>query len=169
MCQQMLIQQTYCQEAGDVDQLQSDFIWSNGPEFWQKEDQWPQTNIEIANICDNELKRQKKTNSANQTDCTTLKSIHISDPKWSLGPVRYSSFVRLVHVLTWVNRFIDHCRLKREERRGGTLCTAEIEDVEIMIIKHAQKESIKEEYMVLINNKDITKNQQIVKFESKNR
>jgi len=39
MCQHMSIQQTYCQEAGDVDQLQSDFIWSNGPEFWQKEDQ----------------------------------------------------------------------------------------------------------------------------------
>jgi hypothetical protein len=55
---------------------------------WQKkEDQWPQTNIEIANICDNEIKRQKKTNSANKTDCTTLKSNHISDPKWSLGLV----------------------------------------------------------------------------------
>jgi hypothetical protein len=32
-----------------------------------------------------------------------------------------------------------------------------IEDVEIMIIKDAQKESIKEEYIVLINNKDINK------------
>ena len=87
-----------------------------------------------------------------------MKNIHISDPKWRLDPVHYSCFVRLVRVLAWVNRFIDNCRLKREERRGGTFCTAEIEDVEIMIIKHAQKESIKEEYIVLINNKDITKN-----------
>ena len=113
----------------------------------QKEEyQWPQTNIERANICDNELKPQKKNNSANQnqTDCTTLKSIHISYPRWRLDPVRYSSFVRLVCVLTWVNRFIDNCRLKREERLGETLRTAEIEDVEIMIIKHSQKEAFKE-------------------------
>ena len=143
-----------------VNHLQLDFIWWNGPEFLQKEeDQWPQTNIEIANICDNELKCQKKNNSANknQTDCTTLKSIHISDSKWRLDPVRYSCFVRLVRVLAWVNRFIDNCRLKREKRRGGTLCTAEIEDAEIMIIKHAPKESFKEEYIALINNKDIPK------------
>ena len=111
----------------------------------QKEEyQWPQTNIEIANICDNELKRQKKNNSANQTDCTTLKSIHISDPRWRLDPVHYSSCVRLVCVLTWVNRFIDNGRLKREERLEEALCTAEIEDVEIMIIKHSQKEAFKE-------------------------
>jgi hypothetical protein len=56
-----------------VNQLQLDFIWWNGPEFLQKEEyQWPQSNIERSNICDNELKRQKKNNSANQTDCTTL-------------------------------------------------------------------------------------------------
>jgi hypothetical protein len=97
-------------------------------------------------MCDNELKPQKKNNRANQnqTDCTTLTSIHISDPRLRLDPVRYSSFVRLVCVLTWVNRFIDNCRLKREERRGETLCTVEIEDVEIMIIKHSQKEAFKE-------------------------
>ena len=148
-----------------VNQLQSDFIWWNGPEFLQKEeDQWPQTNIEIANICDNELRRQKKNNSANQnhTDCTTLKSIHISDPKWRLDPARYSSFVRLVRVLAWVNRFIDNCRLKRQERRGGTLCIAEIEDAEIMIIKNTQKESFKAEYFALINNREIPKTSKLL-------
>jgi len=84
-----------------VNQLQSDFIWWNGPEFVQKEeDQWSQTKTEIANVCDTELKRQKKNNSANQnqTDFTTLKSIHISDAKWRIDPVHYSSFVKLVRV-----------------------------------------------------------------------
>lgn len=57
--------------------------------------------------------------------------------------MRYYSFVRLVRVLAWVNRFIDNCRLERGERLEGTLCTAEIEDAEITIIKHAQKESFK--------------------------
>jgi hypothetical protein len=48
-------------------------------------------------VGDNELKPQKKNNSANQnqTDCTILKSIHISYPRWRLDHVRYSSFVNL--------------------------------------------------------------------------
>ena len=48
-------------------------------------------------------------------------------------------FVRFVHVLAWMNRFIDNCRLKRGESRGRILCTAEIEDAEITIIKLVQK------------------------------
>ena len=47
-------------------------------------------------------------------------------------------FVRFVHVLAWMNRFIDNCRLKRGESRGRILCTAEIEDAEITIIKLTQ-------------------------------
>ena len=59
-----------------------------------------------------------------------------------------------------MNRSIDNCRLKREERHWGTLCTAEIEDAEITIIKHAQKESFTDEYSALVNNKDIHTNVQ---------
>ncbi|CAC5373861.1 unnamed protein product [Mytilus coruscus] len=81
-----------------VKQLQSDVIWWNGPEFLQDEKpQRPETNIQIENVRDTELKCQKKT-SDKLTNCTTLKSIHTSDSDWRLDPVRYSSFVRLVRV-----------------------------------------------------------------------
>ena len=64
-------------------------------------------------------------------------------------------------------KFIDNCRLKRKERHGGTLCTAEIEDSEIMIIKQAQKESFKEEYFALINNKDIPKTRKLLSLNTR--
>ncbi|XP_071149222.1 uncharacterized protein [Mytilus edulis] len=51
-----------------VEQLQSDVIWWNGPEFLQDEEpQWPDTNIQIENVRDTELKCQKKTSDKHTT------------------------------------------------------------------------------------------------------
>ncbi|CAG2208607.1 unnamed protein product [Mytilus edulis] len=109
-----------------VEQLQSDVIWWNGPEFLQDEEpQWPDTNIQIENVRDTELKCQKKTSD----NYTTLKSIHNNDLDWRLDPVRYSSVVRLVRVQAYVHRFIDNCRLKQKQRRQGSLSTVEYADV----------------------------------------
>ncbi|CAG2212810.1 unnamed protein product [Mytilus edulis] len=134
-----------------IKQLQSDVIWWNGPEFLQDEEpQWPDTNIQIENVRDTELKCQKKTSDK----YTTLKSIHNNDLDWRLDPVRYSSVVRLVRVQAYVHRFIDNCRLKQNQRRQGSLSTVEYADVELDIIKNAQKEVFSDDYNALMKRRE---------------
>ncbi|CAG2208618.1 unnamed protein product [Mytilus edulis] len=147
-----------------VKQLQSDVIWWNGPKFLQDEEpQWPDTNIQIENIRDTELRCQKKT-SDNLTNCTTLKSIHTtcSDSDWRLDPVRYSSFVRLVRVQAYVHRFIDNCRLKQKQRRQGSLSTVEYADAELETIKNAQREAFLDEYNALMKSEDLPKTSKLL-------
>ncbi|VDH93667.1 Hypothetical predicted protein [Mytilus galloprovincialis] len=142
-----------------VEQLQSDVIWWNGPEFLQDEEpQWPDTNIQIENVRDTELKCQKKTSDK----YTTLKSIHNNDLDWRLDPVRYSSVVRLVRVQAYVHRFIDNCRLKQKQRRQGSLSTVEYADVELDIIKNAQREAFSDEYNALMKSKDLPKTSKLL-------
>ncbi|CAC5424074.1 unnamed protein product [Mytilus coruscus] len=145
-----------------IKQLQSDVIWWNGSEFLQEEEpQWPEINIQIENVRDTELKCQKKT-SDNLTNCTTLKSIHLSDSDWRLDPLRYSSFVRLVRVHAYVYRFIDNCRLKQEQRRIGSISTVEYADTELEIFKHAQREAFSDEYNALLTYKDLPKTSKLL-------
>ena len=142
-----------------VEQLQSDVIWWNGPEFLQDEEpQWPDTNIQIENVRDTELKCQKKTSDK----YTTLKSIHNNDLDWRLDSVRYSSVVRLVRVQAYVHRFIDNCRLKQKQRRQGSLSTVEYADVELDIIKNAQREAFSGEYNAFMKSKDLPKTSKLL-------
>ncbi|XP_070579290.1 uncharacterized protein [Ptychodera flava] len=61
-------------------------------------------------------------------------------------------------------RFLDNCKLPKEERTKGELLPEEIEEAEIMIIKTMQAESFPEEYSALVGKKELPKKSKLLRL-----
>ena len=89
-------------------------------------------------------------------------TINQEDPSWRLNPKRFSSWKRFTRVHAWVRRFVDNCRGRA--RQNGELKPSEIEDIEVQVIKSAQREAFPEEYLALQRRKELPKNSKLLVF-----
>ena len=64
---------------------------------------------------------------------------------------QFSESMKLVHVIACVNRFVTNCKANKEK----LISASEIKNSEELIIKLVQKESVKKEYTLLLNNEEI--------------
>ena len=84
------------------------------------------------------------------------------ETSWRLQPERYSSWNRLVRVRAWIQRFLENCRLKIEDRCSDGITYQEILDAETAVIKEAQQQAFGEEYTALSNQRPIPKNSKLL-------
>ena len=92
---------------------------------------------------------------SNSTLTTVTK---IEAPTWRLDPTRFSSWLRLKRVRAWVIRFINNCRLKRQQkykRTKGELASEEVNDSENQLVRFAQRNAFVEEIVAVRNRKEL--------------
>ena len=134
-----------------VKDLSSNKMWWEGPSFiMQGEEQWPQTKLQEPK----EREEKRKTKIVEICNLTNTES----NDESHLNPVRYSNWVRLVRVQTYVQRFINNCRVPPEERKTGELTVNEMKDEETKIVKKAQQEAFGEEIKMLRRKNQLPKN-----------
>jgi len=61
----------------------------------------------------------------------------------------------LIRVRAWVKRFIDNCRLPREQRVTNVLTVDEISDQETTVIVEDQRLIYSKEYNVILSDKTL--------------
>ena len=125
-------------------ELANNEMWINGPSFLRDEEsKWP-VNIERPTI----LSETRKTYSS---------FLILDGDVKRLNPERFSTWLRLVRVRAWINRFKGNLRTKDADRCKGELQPLEIEEAEQAIIREAQRESFP------IDHKCLTKGDQLPK------
>ena len=70
----------------------------------------------------------------------------MSQEEWRLSPERYSNWTKLVRIRAWVIRFVENCKMKKEDRVSGPLNVVEIEESKTEMIKETQRRYFAEEY-----------------------
>lgn len=155
-----------------VAQLKFDLIWWNGPDFLLREEhEWPVCQISKGLSCDKEVKHatklSTKVTSETGQDITlvTMKNIDVSD--WRLNPEHFSSWLRLIRVRSWINRFVENCRLKSDLRRKGGLSVDEIEEAEIQIVRDAQISDFREDYIALMKGQQLPLGSRLLSLKPK--
>lgn len=61
-----------------------------------------------------------------------------------------------------MNRFLRNCQLKPDARIKTELQPQEIENTEIRIFRKAQKDSFHDEYVALVNGKELSRNSKLL-------
>ncbi|XP_070549573.1 uncharacterized protein [Ptychodera flava] len=165
--------------------LADEDLWWKGPEFLGKPtSDWPQNPITKGNeFIDIEMKRDSSNRQVTFNSKKDPRISHCSIPRepeqqvqtamvttqtestsYCLNPVRFSSWTTLKRIQAWVCRFLDNCKLPKEERTKGELLPEEIEEAEIMIIKTMQAESFPEEYSALVGKKELPKKSKLLRL-----
>ena len=143
--------------------LKDNALWWSGPEFLKlRENDWPKSKIEVNEETLSEVRKQDKIRleTKNEEDLTLLVTVH--ETSWRLQPERYSSWNRLVRVRAWVQRFIENCMRKIEDRCSEGITYQEILDAETAVIKEAQQQAFSEEYIALSNQRPIPKHSKLL-------
>ena len=119
--------------------------WWSGPSFlWQPVQQWPNARVEDIRSDDKEIRKPATimfTTETSQVDLL-LK--------------RYSSWSRLLRVMSWVLRFVK--ALKKEKPEcivGGTLTLVQLQRASEVITRLVQRQHFREEYMALKEGRQV--------------
>ena len=124
-----------------VANLKDNALWWSGPEFLKSDEKdWPKVKIEVNQENLSEVRKQARIQieTENEEDLTLLATTH--ETSWRLQPERYSSWNRLVRMRALVQRFIENCTRKLEDRCTGDITYQEIADAETAIIKETQRQ-----------------------------
>ena len=146
-----------------VANLKDNVLWWSGPEFLKSDEKdWPKVKIEVNQETLSEVRKQARVQieTENEEDLTLLTTTHETD--WRLQPERYSNWNRLVRVRAWVQRFIENCTRKLEDRCTGDITYQEIADAETAIIKEAQRQAFSEESKALTKQRPIPLNSKLL-------
>ena len=142
--------------------------WWNGPEFLRRSEAgWPICKFDKPSR--EALKELKSKQKPNNEDPTSFNAIHQlananqpeadknHDHEWRLDPSRYSKWYKtklkgepefglsLVHVNSWVQRFINNSRRPQNQRELGELTATELQTTEEKIVKEAQRSAFEVE------------------------
>ena len=111
--------------AADV--LVEDSLWWSGPEFLKaSESEWPECKIEPGD----------EGEDRKHTGISTFVTMEAKVSK-ILDQKCFSNWLKVVRVRSWIQRFLDNCRLQKSDRKNGELCPEEVQQAEKCIIKEA--------------------------------
>lgn len=143
-----------------VKDLAQSNTWWNGPNFLHlMETEWPVLKIsdKKTDVGDVEEKSPLSLNYHVRED----KSLATTDEARRLNPKRFSEWLRLVRVSSWVHRFLYNCR-ENNRKLTGLLGPDELRDSELRLIKQAQFEEFKAELTALRSNRNIATDSKIL-------
>ena len=84
-----------------------------------------------------------------------------------LDPSRFSSWLWLRRVLSWINRFINNCQKFRKEREYGELLSSELKNAEIQLIRYTQYTEFPDEWAALSRGRQLSSNSKIIGLRPK--
>ena len=137
-------------------------LWWNGPTFLRRDPStWPVEPNSTGSLPAMKEVRQsqhvhaadRQTSSISYT--TQVSSCSSGGEDWRLDPLRFSSWTRLVRVLSWVRRFMDNCRRSAKKRFTGELTIAELHESEVELIKQAQLDVFQPEIRCIERGKEL--------------
>ncbi len=137
-----------------VETLLSTTLWWEGP-TWLKLPpvDWPHLNLTYPD--DSVGFKPKATNVA----------VTSSEPPWELWN-RYSSFPKLVRIISWLRRFIINCRTSTPSRiTNQQLTSEEITKARCLIIKSAQFQSYPEAFETASNQRQLPKGHSLQHYD----
>lgn len=136
-------------------------LWWQGPDFlYLESDKWPENIIDPENI---ENKEQETRKKFIQTETYITDDSQIDD---KLAPGRFSSWIRLIRIFAWVNRFINNCRSKTRTS-DKALSADELTSAENRYIRCSQRESFPVEYKALSSEKPLSANSKLLSLNVK--
>ena len=132
--------------------------WWTGPKYLQcSETQWPVNKVNKP-VVKEVRKKYVKEDSFVTTNATSDEQSSL----WRLDPMRFSSWIRLVRVHSWVNRFISNSLEGKNHRTKGELTLNELSDSEKHIIRHVQRKVFYEEYFALQKGRKLSPHSKIL-------
>ena len=125
--------------------------WWSGPKFlWEPEHMWPNPPVEDLEEDDNEIRKLQTVmfvSSASQIDVLFQ---------------RYSSWSRLIKVMSWVLRFVQRSRKKVPAYlKASTLQLVEIQQTSQEIVRLVQSQHFHEEYLCLKEGRQVKCNSKL--------
>ena len=128
-----------------IEHFQPGCRWWSGPCFlWQPEQQWPNAQVEDIRSDDKEIRKPATimfTTDTSQVDLLLQ---------------RYSSWSRLLRVMSWVLRFVKPLKKEKPERVvGRTLTLVELQRASEVITRLVQHQHFREEYMALKEGRQV--------------
>ncbi|KAK2561737.1 hypothetical protein P5673_015113 [Acropora cervicornis] len=125
--------------------------WWSGPKFlWEPEHMWPNAPVEDLEEDDNEIRKLPTVmfvSSASQIDVILQ---------------RYSSWSRLIKVMSWVLRFVQRSRKKAPAYlKASTLQLVEIQQTSQEIVRLVQSQHFHEEYLCLKEGRQVKCNSKL--------
>ncbi|XP_044250699.1 uncharacterized protein [Drosophila takahashii] len=135
-------------------------LWWNGPEWLRDKDQYlvklNDSRFGLS-LTDKRIQGEVKSNClATLTEAT---QIHLLDELIE----RVSSWIKLVHIVGYVMRFIQRTRNSSREKVSRALSFHEIKAARILCIKHAQG-CFQDDYQLLLGKKPLKNRSQLVKL-----
>ncbi|XP_070075755.1 uncharacterized protein [Drosophila takahashii] len=135
-------------------------LWWNGPQWLRDKDQYlvklNDSRFGLS-LTDKRIQGEVKSNClATLTEAT---QIHLLDELIE----RVSSWIKLVHIVGYVMRFIQRTRNPSREKVSGALSFEEIKAARILCIKHAQG-CFQDDYQLLLGKKPLKNRSQLVKL-----
>ena len=125
------------------------FWWSGPKFFWEPEHTWPNVPVDIQED-DNEIRKSPTVmfvSSASQIDVLLQ---------------RYSSWSRLLKVMSWVLRFVERSRKKFPAYlKSSTLQLVEIQQTSQEIVRLVQRQHFHEEYLCLKEGRHVKCNSKL--------
>lgn len=123
--------------------LARDHTWWNGPEYLsQPEEMWPTMSLPGAKSDDIERKQKYRATFLASTE-KEICSPELKLKGTRLDPEQFSDWLKFLHVLAYVVRFIQNS--SKMAKVEGPLTVDEINDADIMVLRQAQQESYCEE------------------------
>ena len=149
------------------------YSWWRGPDFLrQSEEAWPVHKPLAKPSGDNEIKRISRS-SRTVEPCQEPKTTNttygfvaaVVYTDYPVDPKRYSSWLRLRRVQSWVNRFIENCQTPKSDRTTGKLLAVELKKAELQLVRYAQSSEFQEEWTALSRGRSLPANSKILKLQ----
>jgi len=136
-----------------VDELIDREGWWRGPDYlqsvektWQKNKRFEHdvflhaTKEVKRKYCEvTQLQNIEIQQSVTDIQSTTMIILDHNETCWRLNPEHFSSWKRLIRILSWVIRFMRNCHVNKEHRTQEELILDELKDAEKQIVKSAQR------------------------------
>ena len=149
------------------------YSWWRGPDFLrQSEDTWPVNKSLGKPKGDNEIKRLAQSNrivgqfQESETTDTIYGFVAVTeDTEYQVDPKRYSSWLKLRRIQSWVNRFTHNCQTPKSDRTTGELLAVELKKAEIQLIRYAQCTEFREEWTALSRGRSLPAHSKLLKLQ----
>jgi len=98
-----------------------------------------------------------------QSAVTLLTNSNVTDKTLQLiDENRYSSWIRMIRVHSWLLQFVHNCKSAKQNRLSGELTSDELMDSEVTVIRACQQEAFPEEYKALVHKRALPHNSKLV-------
>ena len=162
-----------CTRGATPSELAECHLWWNGPDWLTKDfSEWSKMEIQnrLREMPEMKTSKKKERASVRATLLTCYpqeqvpKEQTVTLEEWKLDPKHFSSWTHLVRIHARVRRVVYNMRSKDNRRVGRELLPEEIEEAEEEIVRLAQRQAFRDEYLALSSRKPIPSKSQLTKL-----